>query len=283
MQDHTRHSKPSHARSTATHPARVSPNEELVEDSNPGNRSPTLLHSTEARLDPAPQTDIYLGQHGSNQNEGISITSTELSSSTCASHNQLGSCDGPAEPPSDCTSSASRLAVQPKEFTEPSGPRHVHVLRDWKWEILSIFTTLGLLAGILVTLGRYNRGKQPEWPYNININSLTSVLTAGIIAQLGFVLAESTYPSLVACPIGHHKSTFTYHALASIHIWFTQLSASSSGLGSGARTPCRTLSTTTRHRGGFLARSFSLAVSSGSREREHTLIPLPSGAMAGKC
>lgn len=194
MQGRTRDSVP-----TATHSSRIRPHEGLLEVSNPANRPSTLLHGTEATQEPTSQPRMYLGQHGSDLNEEISITSTELSSSTCASLNRSGRLDHPAQPPSDRTSSASHLVVKRKRFIGSSSPHHVRMLRDWKWEILSIFTTLCLLAGILVTLGRYNRGKQPEWPYNININSLVSVLTAVLIAQLGFVLAESTYPSLVGC------------------------------------------------------------------------------------
>lgn len=192
MQNRTRDSILSHARATATQPGRISPHEELVEDINPANRSSTLLHGAEARQDPTSKTGIYLRPHGSNQNEAASTASTELSSSTCTSYNESGSPDSSVKPHNDHPSSAPRLAVKGEESTGPSSPRHVHMLRDWKWEILSIFTTLGLLTGILMTLGRYNHGKQPEWPYNININSLISVLTAMIIAQLGFVLAEST-------------------------------------------------------------------------------------------
>lgn len=199
MKDTTRISVPS--RSTIFTHQIGSPNGS-PEDSSPENASSILMHDTEALDDPTMLTGTYtsIGRPGSDRNDEGAVASTEPSS-TCVSQNWSLSLDGPFEPLSDRTSSSSRLNVKRKELSGSSRHHRFPMFRDWKWEILSILTSLGLLAGIFITLGRYNEGKQPEWPYHININSLISVLTAVIIAQLGFVLAEGMCNSLVAFPL----------------------------------------------------------------------------------
>lgn len=67
--------------------------------------------------------------------------------------------------------------------------------RDWKWEVLSVLISFALVVGILVTLKEYDGNEQPVWPYNININSLISVFTAVITAQLGVTISASASPS----------------------------------------------------------------------------------------
>ena len=125
---------------------------------------------------------------GFNQNDETLLASTERSSSTYVSDNHLSGVEHTGDTPS-----TSHLKVDQDDLIVSSSRQHIPLLRYWKWEILSIVASLGLLAGIFGTLARYNHGQQPEWPYNININSLISVLTAVIIAQLGFILAEGAY------------------------------------------------------------------------------------------
>lgn len=76
--------------------------------------------------------------------------------------------------------------------------RHRPYFREWKWEILSVVVSFGLVVGILVTLAKYDGDEQPVWPYNININSLVSVLTALITAQLGVITSGSKSSNLSA-------------------------------------------------------------------------------------
>lgn len=188
---------PSQARPATVHPCRLSASNESLENGNPDNQSSTLLQVTEVVEEPASQTGTYLRPAGSDRIDDGTMASADPSS-PCTPHNVARSLGGSTEAPSDLSSPSSGS----------SRKCHAPMLRDWKWEILSMLTSLGLLAGILVTLGRYNDGEQPKWPYNININSLISVLTAVIIAQLGFILAESMYHSPVPLPPGHpNKST----------------------------------------------------------------------------
>lgn len=78
-----------------------------------------------------------------------------------------------------------------KRVSSHKAARHQPYFREWKWEILSVVVSFGLVIGILVTLAKYNGNEQPVWPYNININSLVSVLTALITAQLGVITSGS--------------------------------------------------------------------------------------------
>lgn len=78
-----------------------------------------------------------------------------------------------------------------KRVVSHKAARHQPYFREWKWEILSVVVSFGLVVGILVTLAKYNGNEQPVWPYNININSLVSVLTALITAQLGVITSGS--------------------------------------------------------------------------------------------
>lgn len=75
--------------------------------------------------------------------------------------------------------------------------RYESSIWDWKWEIMSMVSSLGLLGGVCMTLARYHHSQQPEWPFNININSLVAVITTVLIAQLVFILAERMCQSFV--------------------------------------------------------------------------------------
>lgn len=185
---------------TTVYSRRLSSSHDSLEDSSFDHRSYMLPHRSESLQDPGPQTRSHVGRpEYETSGEGL-VDSTESSSSTYVSLNQPGSFGDPIEPHNDPKSSSSRLTVKQEESNGSSRQRHVPLFRHWKWEILSIVSSLGLLAGILVTLAKYDHGTQPEWPYHININSLISVLTAVIIAQLAFILAESMYHSVVAFP-----------------------------------------------------------------------------------
>lgn len=202
MQDSKKISVPSQAGPATVHACQLSASDESLENSNPGNQSSTLLHGTEVVEGPASQTGTYLGRAGSDRdNEGTKASADP--SATCTPHNLARSLGGSTETQSDLSSPSPRSRVTHAESSGSSRKWHAPMLQDWKWEILSMLTSLGLLAGILITLGRYNDGEQPEWPYNININSLVSVLTAVTIAQLGFILAESMYHSAILLPPEH--------------------------------------------------------------------------------
>lgn len=257
---------PSQAKPATVHPCRLSASNESLENSNPDNQSSTLLQVTEVVEGPTSQAGTYSGRAGSDRIDDGTMAS-EDPSSPCTPHKLASSLDGSTEPQSDLSSPSPRLRAKREKSSGSSRKCHAPMLRDWKWEILSMLTSLGLLAGILATLGRYNDGEQPEWPYNININSLISVLTAVTIAQLGFILAESMYYSLIPLPHTPIRAQFTAGLVVGL-ILCPQSSASSSGLGLENRIHYRTWSTTTRLREGYLAHSSFLAVLLGSHERE---------------
>lgn len=112
-----------------------------------------------------------------------------------------GVLDDGLEPDTGRIPSNSNLVVVHREKSKgPPSRCHVSYFQDWKWEILCLVTSLALLLGVFIMLMRYNRGEQPEWPYNININSLVSIITTIVIAQLGFILAQSMYCTSVTLP-----------------------------------------------------------------------------------
>lgn len=215
MQGGTRVEIPGFHRPTTVHRGRPSSLDGSSEDNNLDNRSYLLPHPTEPLQDQPSTTRMYPECPDYGPSDENLMASAERSSSTCVSVHRPGSLDGPVEPHIRGTSSSSRLTGNQEELNWPPRQRPAPLLQHWKWEILSVLTSIGLLAGILVTLGRYNHGKQPEWPYNININSLISVLTAVIIAQLGFILAESRYNSLVPnLTASHHAFNFEFTSCA---------------------------------------------------------------------
>lgn len=83
-----------------------------------------------------------------------------------------------------------------KKVVSHNVARREPYFREWKWEILSVVVSFGLVVGIIVTLAKYDGDEQPVWPYNININSLVSVLTALITAQLGVITSGSKLSNL---------------------------------------------------------------------------------------
>lgn len=133
------------------------------------------------------------------------MASTDRSSYTCVSGcsgTHIGVLNDEVEPDNGRIPSNSNLVVHREKSNGPPSRCHVSYFQDWKWEILSLMTSLALLLGVFIMLMRYNRGELPEWPYNININSLVSIITTIIIAQLGFVLAQSMYCTSVTPPPG---------------------------------------------------------------------------------
>lgn len=123
------------------------------------------------------------------------LTSTEHSSFTLGDSNGRIGEVGSAESHTGCRISYAHSATDQASgsASRSRGHRHTCFLLAWKWEVLSIITSMGLLAAIIVTLGKFNHKTQPDWPYDIKINTLASLFTTIIIAQLGFILAESTY------------------------------------------------------------------------------------------
>lgn len=187
----------SHNRPATTYSTRLHSPDGSSGEAIPNNRSCTPHHNTESLQCSTTHEGIHLGHAASIVNYQGSVVSREGPSSTDAPQTGPGCLDISVLPRNGHLSSSSRLMVNDEDLDASPRDRHISTFRKWKWEILSIMISLGLLAGIFVTLASYSNERQPEWPYNININSLVSVLIAVIIAQLGFILAESTYQCLV--------------------------------------------------------------------------------------
>lgn len=171
-----------------------------LEDSSPDTRSLPLSQDTDPLQKTTSQERLHLGRYYNDQEDAL-LTSTQRSSSTCVINNQNTVLDESFDSHACLTPSSSRLPAEQGYVSVPHRQCYIDLLRKWMWEALSIVSSLGLLTAILVTLARCNHGTQPEWPYNININSLISVFTTIIIAQLGFILAGSRYSTRYTNPL----------------------------------------------------------------------------------
>lgn len=172
---------------------RSSPHYDSPEDHSSDRGSHALSNRTEkgSSLVPTPQMHFHLEARGCDQARESLLESTGRTSPTCVSTTDRSDLVETVKPSDGPPPSSSILTVQQGHLSDTvTDARDLPILRNWKWELLSMVTSLGMLAGVIIMLGRYHLSEQPEWPYNININSLASVITAVIIAQMGFILAE---------------------------------------------------------------------------------------------
>lgn len=192
MQHSRKFTVPNHRVSSTVHYRPFESPDSTIDGSYPENISYTPLHNNVLFQSHAPRIASHARRYGHDQ-EDERFTSTEQPSSTCVTGNHSMTLDDSLESHTGCEPSSSRLVGDDDDLSVPARQRQILLLRNWKWEALSIVISLGLMGAIIVTLAKYDHGTQPEWPYNININSLISVFTAVMIAQLSFILAESMY------------------------------------------------------------------------------------------
>ncbi|KAL3293103.1 hypothetical protein RB213_015357 [Colletotrichum asianum] len=64
------------------------------------------------------------------------------------------------------------------------------ILWVWRFEFLALLISCAAFAAIAALLGVYNERAQPEFAYNININTLIAILSTVLKATLVFVVAE---------------------------------------------------------------------------------------------
>jgi len=60
----------------------------------------------------------------------------------------------------------------------------------WRLEFLAALLAVGFLAAIFITLGRFNGQDVPNWPVNLNLNSLVAIYATLLRALLLFAIAE---------------------------------------------------------------------------------------------
>ena len=99
-------------------------------------------------------------------------------SSVRFAYDDLHSPPNPVEPP------------QSPSVVEQWKPHQNRVLRFWRWEMLSLFVSIGLMAAIIAILMHFNGQKLPEWPFSINLNTLIAILSAIFRATMLMVVAE---------------------------------------------------------------------------------------------
>lgn len=81
----------------------------------------------------------------------------------------------------------------PNSPSSPAKPK-VKFFKDvglWKWELTALAVSCGLLVTIFLALATHDGKEQSQCPHRITINSLVSVLTTIMAAELAMVLAES--------------------------------------------------------------------------------------------
>ncbi len=65
------------------------------------------------------------------------------------------------------------------------------VIRFWKWEILSLLFAAGLIAAIFAILAHFDGQQVPQWPLQINLTTLVSLLATIFKAATISVVAEA--------------------------------------------------------------------------------------------
>ncbi|KAJ2988808.1 hypothetical protein NUW58_g3785 [Xylaria curta] len=68
--------------------------------------------------------------------------------------------------------------------------KDLRVFWAWKWEIVSIFCAIGLLAAIYVISQHYENQRIPDWGPAINLNTLIAALATVLRILLLYVIAE---------------------------------------------------------------------------------------------
>lgn len=182
-----------------------------------------------------------------NNDDGVSaLTADEVSTATLHESERL---NNSAQAQTHRSASQNNLVSNSIKGTQDSAQKrvvsyraahHHPYFREWKWEIVSIVVSFGLVVAILVTLAKYNGNEQPVWPYNININSLVSVLTALITAQLGVITSGSeSFQTLQREKLNFSSNLLrtnerlhdTRHSNQPAQVVLVQKTASSAGLG----------------------------------------------------
>ncbi|PHH88680.1 hypothetical protein CDD83_7210 [Cordyceps sp. RAO-2017] len=75
------------------------------------------------------------------------------------------------------------------EFWKKKQPR-TSVLRVWAWEIALILIAIALITALVVILAIYDGMPLPQWPHNMNLNTIAALLTLAVRASLAIVAAE---------------------------------------------------------------------------------------------
>ncbi|KAF0328635.1 hypothetical protein GQ607_004047 [Colletotrichum asianum] len=78
---------------------------------------------------------------------------------------------------------------QTKAATDKSTTK-MAILWVWRFDFLALLISCAAFAAIAALLGVYNERAQPEFAYNININTLIAILSTVLKATLVFVVAE---------------------------------------------------------------------------------------------
>lgn len=64
------------------------------------------------------------------------------------------------------------------------------MLSFWKWELVSVLLTIGLLAAIVSIMLHFENRTLPEWPLSINLNTLIALLATIMRASMLVAVAE---------------------------------------------------------------------------------------------
>lgn len=74
----------------------------------------------------------------------------------------------------------------------------VATLKQWTWEFVALFSSMAAFVAMVILLVISDGKPQPEWAYDLNINTLIAVLATLLRAAMLFILAEGImFPPLI--------------------------------------------------------------------------------------
>ena len=84
----------------------------------------------------------------------------------------------------------TNLAASTQLRPVPQQPTRFRSIRRWLWESLVLLFTLGLLVATIAVPFHYNGTPVPQWPHEINLNTIIAILTTFMRAAIVMVIAE---------------------------------------------------------------------------------------------
>jgi hypothetical protein len=158
--------------------------------------------------------------------------------STLEQSNNLGGADKNQAPPSDpalhndppdhqekvsneLDHESVPFASSNDHSTPPNGKDHLipspvpvrQEIWSWKLEILCILIAIILLVTITVVFGAFNNRQQPDWRYNVNLNTFAAIFSTIFAILVGAVLDAGSLPFLFVMELHDIYLTTTFNII----------------------------------------------------------------------
>jgi hypothetical protein len=89
-----------------------------------------------------------------------------------------------------CDEKDAYMNIIPSHQSQPPSVPRPRVFRSWRWELLSIVFSIGMLAAVFAILAHFNGQQLPQWPLSANLSTLVSILSILFRTAILFVVAE---------------------------------------------------------------------------------------------